>query len=55
MDNQPTDPVALELLITGKIRLEFLRDELPELLQDFPLVIRSGVYHHRDGHILFDQ
>jgi hypothetical protein len=55
MDNQPSFPFVLEHLLTGQIRLEFLQEKLPGLLQDVPLVIRNGKYDHHDGYILFDQ
>ena len=55
MDNQLIASLVLERLFTRQIRLEFRREELLGLLQDVHFVIRSGIYHHHDGHILFDK
>jgi hypothetical protein len=37
-------PVIIEDRITGQNYLEFLQDELPEQLEDFPLATRIAMY-----------
>ena len=42
-------PIHFEGLLTGQRYLQFLREELPPLLEDVPLDIRQGMYFQHDG------
>jgi hypothetical protein len=49
IDDQVIGPFILEYRLTGQSYLAFQQDEVPELLEDVPLVTRAGMYFQHDG------
>jgi hypothetical protein len=49
IDNHLTEPVILEYGVTGRNDLEFLRNELPGLIQDGSSATRNSMYYQHDG------
>jgi hypothetical protein len=48
IDDRVIGPFILEYRFTGQSYLAFLQNELPELLEDVPLVTRAGTYFQHD-------
>jgi len=49
LDNKLIGPFVFENNLTGNAYEVFLRNELPGLLEDIPLIIRSQMYFQHDG------
>jgi hypothetical protein len=49
LGNKLTGPFVFDNNLTGNIYEVFLRNELPGLLEDIPLMIRSQMYFQHDG------
>ena len=49
LGNKLIGPFVFDNKLTGNIYEVFLRNELPGLLEDIPLIIRSQMYFQHDG------
>ena len=49
LGNRFIGPFVFDNNLTGNTYETFLRDVLPGLLEDIPLMIRSQMYFHHDG------
>jgi len=49
LGNKMIGPFAFDISLTGNTYEVFMSNELPDLLEDIPLMIRSQMYFQHDG------